>query len=60
MLATAKADTGADVVRVTDDGQVRKIIHSELALSSVVRLRVRDGYLYVGGLGIWRTRERVF
>jgi hypothetical protein len=60
ILALALADTGADVVRVKDTGEVTTVVHSELALSSVRRMRVHDGYLYVAGLGIWRTRERVF
>jgi hypothetical protein len=60
IFAYRQAHTGADVVRVTADGQVIFVVHAELAASGVLRLRERDGYLYAGGFGIWRTKQRVF
>lgn len=60
VLALRTAQTGMDVVRLLPTGETSLVMHSELALSTAKRLRARDGYLYVGGMGLWRTKDRVF
>ncbi len=58
VLGFRQLQRGMMLVRITADGKTTDVIDAS-ALSTVSRLRVKDGYVYASGVGLWRTRQRV-
>jgi hypothetical protein len=60
VLAVQQQARSYDLVKLTDDGQVTTVVHLGGLTATFARLRLRDGHVYLGGYGLWRSKQKLF
>jgi hypothetical protein len=60
VLAVRQKARGSDLVRLMPDGTATFVVHANGSVGTIARLRIRDGYIYTAGYGLWRSRQKLF